>query len=136
MLNVVVAAVLGVVSIVSIVGLVYAVFIGLFLFVLHLAFVARLRGSGIRVTAGQLPEIHEAVVRLSARFGMAQTPETYVIHGGGPINALATRLAGKDIVVLFSELLDACEGDTAARDMIIAHELGHLHRSVRARRRG
>jgi hypothetical protein len=30
--------------------------------------------------------------------------------------------------VLFSELLEACEGDDAARDMIIAHELGHLHR--------
>ena len=126
--NVMIAAVLWVVSIVSIIGIVYAALIGILLFVLHLAFVARLRGSGIRVTPEQLPEIHSAVVRLSARFGMKAVPETYVIHGGGALNALATRFAGRDIVVLFAELLEACEGDDRARDMIIAHELGHLHR--------
>jgi Zn-dependent protease with chaperone function len=127
-LNLVAAALLWVVSIVSIVGIVYGAAIGVLLFVLHLGFVAHLRGSGVRVTPEQLPEIHAAVARLSARFGMERVPETYVIHGSGALNALATRFAGRDIVVLFSELLEACEGNDAARDMIIAHELGHLHR--------
>lgn len=127
-LNLVVAAILWLVSIFSIVGMVYGFAIGIFLFVLHLGFIAHLRGSGIRVTAEQLPEIHAAMVRLSARFGMQNVPETYVIHGGGALNALATRFAGREIVVLFSELLEACDGNDAARDMIIAHELGHLHR--------
>lgn len=126
-LNLVAAAILWLLSIISIIGIVYAAIIGIFLFALHLAFVARLRGSGIRVTPEQLPGIHAAVVRLSARFGM-RVPETYVVHGGGALNALATRFAGRDIVVLFAELLEACEGNDAARDMIIAHELGHLHR--------
>src|SRR5690606_16902001 len=31
------------------------------------------------------------------------------------------------VVVLFADLLDACGTDEAARDMIIAHELGHVH---------
>lgn len=127
-LNLATAAILWIASVVSIVGIVYGIAIGIFLFVLHLGFVAHLRGSGIRVTAEQLPEIHAAMIRLSARFGMEKVPETYVIHGGGALNALATRFAGSDIVVLFSELIEACEGDDAARDMIIAHELGHLHR--------
>jgi Zn-dependent protease with chaperone function len=127
-LNLGVAAILWIVSVLSIVGIVYGVAIAIFLFVLHLAFVAHLRGSGIRVTPEQLPEIHAAVVRLSARFGMRRVPETYVIHGGGALNALATRFAGRDIVVLFAELLEACDGNDAARDMILAHELGHLHR--------
>jgi Zn-dependent protease with chaperone function len=127
-LNVAVAAILWAVSVVSIIGIVYGVAIGMLLFVLHLGFVAHLRGSGIRVTADQLPEIHAAVIRLSARFGMKRVPETYVMHGGGALNALATRFAGSDIVVLFSELLEACEGNDGARDMILAHELGHLHR--------
>jgi Zn-dependent protease with chaperone function len=55
-------------------------------------------------------------------------PEAYVLQGGGMLNALATRFIGSDIVVLFSDLIEACGSDEAARDMIIAHELGHLHR--------
>lgn len=127
-MNLGVAAILWIVSVLSIVGIVYGVAIAILLFTLHLAFVAHLRGSGIRVTADQLPEIHEAMVRLSARFGMRNVPETYVVHGSGALNAVATRLAGRDIVVLFSELLEACDDNDAARDMILAHELGHLHR--------
>ena len=127
-LNLLAAAGLWLIAFVTIIGIVYGVMIGVFLFVMHLAFVSHLRGSGIRVGPEQLPEIHAAVSRLSARFGMTKVPETYVIHGGGSLNALATRFVGRDIVVLFSDLLDACEGNESARDMIIAHELGHLHR--------
>jgi Zn-dependent protease with chaperone function len=126
-LNLVVALALWGLSIVSIVGLVYAVVISVVLIVMHLSFVAHLRGSAIRVTTTQLPEIHAAVTRLSARFGMP-VPETHVIHGGGALNAFATRFGRRDMVILLSDLLDACEGNEAARDMIIAHELGHLHR--------
>jgi Zn-dependent protease with chaperone function len=125
--NVVLALLLWLVAIFSVVGIVYGIGIGLFLFVAHLGFVAHLRGSGLRVTPEQLPEIHGAVARLASRFGMP-APETYVVHGSGALNAFATRFVGCDIVVLHAELLDACEGNDRARDMIIAHELGHVHR--------
>ena len=49
------------------------------------------------------------------------------MQGGGVLNAFATRFIGSDIVVLYTDLIEACGDDEAARDMIIAHELGHLH---------
>lgn len=121
------AIVLWVVICVSVIGLVYAVFLGAFFFVLRLAFVAHVRGNAVRLGTDQLPALHARVAQLARRMGMARVPETYLMQAGGTLNAFATRFLGHDIVVLYSDLLDACEGDEAARDMIIAHELGHLH---------
>src|SRR5258705_8404543 len=53
-------------------------------------------------------------------------PETYLMQAGGSLNAFATRFLRSHMVVLFSDLLEACGDNTAARDMIIAHELGHI----------
>jgi Zn-dependent protease with chaperone function len=126
-LSLAVALALWVVICVSVVGLVYALFLGAFFFVVRLAFVAHVRGSAVRLGPDQLPELHARVVQLSQRMGMAQAPETYLMQAGGALNAFATRFLGDNIVVLYSDLLDACERDESARDMIIAHELGHLH---------
>lgn len=112
--------------IVSVVGLIYAVLIGLFLFMGQVLFIAHVRGSGVRIGPDQFPELDDAVKRLSARLGLERVPEAYVMQAGGTLNALATRFFRSEIVVLFSELLAACGDDVAARDMIIAHELGHL----------
>jgi hypothetical protein len=46
------------------------------------------------------------------------------MQAGGNLNAFATRFRKANFVVLYSELLSACGDNTAARDMIIAHELG------------
>jgi Zn-dependent protease with chaperone function len=116
------------VAIVTIIGFAYALVLGVFFFVMHLAFVAHVRGNGIRVGPDQLPEIYAAVEQLARRIGVKRVPETYVVHGGGVLNALATRFIGSDLVVLYSDLIEACGSDIAARDMIIAHELGHIHR--------
>jgi Zn-dependent protease with chaperone function len=126
--NLLAALALWVVAIVSIVGLLYGIMLGVFFFVMHLGLVAHVRGSGVRLGPEQLPEIHAAVERLSAQIGLKKVPETYVLQGGGVLNAFATRFIGADMVVLFSDLIEACGDDTGARDMIIAHELGHIHR--------
>ncbi len=111
---------------VSVIGIIYAVMIGLFLFLSHLGFVAHLRGSAIRLGPDQFPELYDRVCQLSRRAGLDQVPEAYVMQAGGALNALATAFLRARMVVLFSDLLDACEGNEAARDMIIGHELGHL----------
>jgi Zn-dependent protease with chaperone function len=116
------------VAVITIVGLVYAAFLGVFFFVMHLAFVAHVRGNGVRIGPDQFPELHAAVEGLSRRMGLKKVPEAYLMHGGGMLNALATRFIGSDLVVLYAELIEACGSDTAARDMIVAHELGHIHR--------
>ncbi|HEX5580637.1 MAG TPA: M48 family metallopeptidase, partial [Gemmatimonadaceae bacterium] len=122
-----VALVLWLVIVVSVVGLVYAVMLGAFFFVMRLGFIAHLRGSAVRLGPDQLPELHERVTQLAHRMGLESVPETYLMQAGGSLNAFATRFFRAQIVVLFSDLLDACGSDEAARDMIIAHELGHIH---------
>lgn len=112
---------------VSIIGIAYAVMLGIFFFVVHVAFVAHVRGSGVRLGPDQFPELYAAVERLSQRMGLRPVPETYLMQAGGTLNAFASKFLRSNIVVLFSDLLEACGDDEAARDMIIAHELGHIH---------
>lgn len=118
---------LWVVAAVTVIGLVYAAMLGLFFFVIHLGFIAHVRGNGVKLGPEQFPELHARVELLASRMGLERTPETYLMQAGGSLNAFATRFLGAHIVVLFSDLLEACGDNEAARDMIIAHELGHVH---------
>jgi Zn-dependent protease with chaperone function len=110
----------------SIFGIVYAAFIAVFLFLGHVGFIAYVRGSAVRVGPEQLPELDARVRELSARAGLPEPPAAYVMQAGGSLNAFATKLFRSRMIVLFSDLLDACGDDAAARDMIIGHELGHI----------
>lgn len=110
----------------SLIGFVYAAFIGLFLFFAHLGFVAYVRGSAIRLGPDQLPELHQRVQQLCARAGIDEVPEAYLMQAGGTLNALATKFLRSRMIVLFSDLLEACGDNTAAADMVIGHELGHI----------
>jgi Zn-dependent protease with chaperone function len=110
----------------SLIGFVYAFFIGLFLFFAHLGFIAYVRGSAVRLGPDQFPEIHRRVQELCARAGIEEVPEAYLMEAGGTLNALATKFLRSRMIVLFSDLLDACGDNTTARDMVIGHELGHI----------
>ena len=110
----------------SLIGFVYAFFIGLFLFLTHLGFVAYVRGSAVRLGPDQFPEIHTRVHDLCARAGIEKVPEAYLMQAGGTLNALATKFLRSRMIVLFSDLLEACGANTTARDMVIGHELGHI----------
>lgn len=121
-----ISLVVWVLAIVSIFGLVYAAIIGLFFFVAHVTFVAHIRGNGVRLAPDQFPELHAAVERLSQRMNLRPVPEAYLMQAGGALNAIASKFLRSNIVVLYSDLIEACGEDYAARDMIIAHELGHI----------
>lgn len=120
------SAVIWLLAAISVFGLLYAVFVVVFFFAVHLTFVAHVRGSGVRLGRDQFPELHARVCELAARMGIERIPEVYLMQAGGTLNALATRFLGSNIVVLFSDLLEACGESAGARDMIIAHELGHI----------
>ena len=109
----------------STIGIVYAIGFGIFFFLTHLAFIAHLRGSAVRLGPEQLPDLYRRVEELSAQVGM-EPPAAYLMQAGGTLNALATRFLGSDFIVLYSDLLESCGDNAAARDFIIAHELGHL----------
>jgi Zn-dependent protease with chaperone function len=112
---------------VSLIGITYAVILGLFFFISHLTFITYLRGSAVRLGPEQFPELYHRVVDLSERIGLRRTPEIYVMQAGGTLNAMATKFLGANVVVLYSDLLDACGENTQARDFIVGHELGHIH---------
>ena len=111
---------------VSMIGLIYALLIGAFLALSHVGFIAYIRGSAVRLSPDQLPELHARVASLARRVGLSAQPEAYLMQAGGSLNALATRFLRSHMLVLFSDLLDACGDNEQARDMIIGHELGHI----------
>lgn len=111
---------------ISIIGLFYIVFFGVFFAIAHLLFVTHVRGNGVRLGPDQFPELHERVQELARRMEMEKIPDAYLMQAGGALNAFATRFLRRHMIVLFSDLLEACDGNDAARDMIIGHELGHI----------
>ena len=104
----------------------WAVFLVAVFALMHVALVAHVRGSAVRLGPDQFPELYSTVERLSARMGLRRTPEVYLMQQDGALNAFATRFLRAHMVVLFADLLAACGSNTAARDMIIGHELGHI----------
>ena len=111
---------------VTIIGAIYAVIFVFSFFLLHLRFITYLRGSGVELSEKQFPEIYSRFVILSKRAGMKKIPEAYILQSEGAINAFATKFMGRKFVVLYTDLLEACEGNESALDMIIGHELAHV----------
>jgi Zn-dependent protease with chaperone function len=101
-------------------------FIFALLFLVHLAAIAQIRGSAVRVGPDQFPELHARVEQLAWQMGLKYMPAVYIAQQDGALNAFATRLMRSHMVVLLADLLEACGEDRAARDMILGHELGHI----------
>jgi hypothetical protein len=80
----------------------------------------------VRLGPDQFPELYYRVQDLATRAGIKELPEVYIMQAGGTLNALATKFLRSRMIVLFSDLLDACGENESARDMIIGHELGHI----------
>jgi Zn-dependent protease with chaperone function/type II secretory pathway pseudopilin PulG len=92
------------------------------------ALVSYLKGTGVRITEQQFPDLHQRLTACAAKLGMRQVPEAYLLHGNGAFNAFATRFLGRDFVVLFSDVVDALDDRPGALNFYIGHELGHLSR--------
>lgn len=88
-----------------------------------------LRGNALRVNERQFPEAYSLLKHHAERLELTQIPEMYVLQGHGMINAFAVRLARRNHVVLFSDVLDLAyqEGEKEL-SFIIGHELGHVKR--------
>ena len=112
---------------ISIIGPLYGFIIGIGVFFAQVAFVAHIRGSGVKLGPQQFPDLYQRVQHLAQRIGLPRCPDVYIMESGGALNAMAMRFFRARMVILYSDLLDACADDPAARDMIVAHELGHLH---------
>jgi Zn-dependent protease with chaperone function len=96
------------------------------LVLMNIVSLTAIRGSAVRLGPEQFPELHARVEALARRMGLRRTPDVYLMQGNGALNAFATRFLRMHMVVLLSDLLEACSDHAAARDMIIGHELGHI----------
>jgi Zn-dependent protease with chaperone function len=88
--------------------------------------IAALKGSAVEVSETQFPEIHRCAVAIAERLGMSSPPKAYVLQGN-TINAAAVKLAGKKVVVLQDDMVDAClrSGDARTLTFIMGHEMAH-----------
>lgn len=99
----------------------------LFFLFAHSAFISHLKGSGVRISAEQYPDLYEKLTRGCNKVGLTDIPEAFLLRTDF-FNALATRFLGRHFVVLFTDVVDALESQPEAIDFYIGHELGHIHR--------
>jgi Zn-dependent protease with chaperone function len=87
-------------------------------------------GNSIKITEKQFPEYDAIIKKQAALLNMPKPPFAYVVQSGGVLNAFATRLIGKNYIVLYSAILNkANDAGKDAVEFIIAHELGHIKRN-------
>src|SRR5918995_4584251 len=88
---------------------------------------AGIRGSAVRLSRRQFPDIHAVKEDFARRLGLKRDPEIYVMSGNGALNAFAASTFGYDFVVIHSELFsNTYEKNRDALAFIVGHELGHL----------
>jgi Zn-dependent protease with chaperone function/Tfp pilus assembly major pilin PilA len=110
------------------IALVYVLFFYLFYLFAHSAFISHIRGTAVRITPEQFPDLYQRITKCCEKLKMQRMPEAYLMHGNGVFNAFATRFLGRDFIVLYSDIVDALDPHPDAVDFYIGHELGHLHR--------
>lgn len=111
---------------VSIVGAFYAAFFGFFLWLGNGLLTAHLRSEAVRVSPNQLSELDATFKDVCARLGLANVPALFVLQSGGILNAFATRFAGRDFVVVYSDMLEALGPSSPEMRFILGHEVGHI----------
>lgn len=121
-----VSVIAWIVLVVSVIGILYGAFFGLFLFFAHALMIAYIKGHGVKLSETQFPEIYGRIVAASDKLGLKSPPEAYLMQAGGSLNAFATKLTGRNFMVIYSDLMEACGDDGKEIDMIIGHEIGHL----------
>jgi Zn-dependent protease with chaperone function len=85
------------------------------------------RGSAVRLSRRQFPDIHSLKEDFARRLDLRREPEIYLMSGNGTLNAFAASTFGYDFVVIHSELFsNTYEKNKEALAFIVGHELGHL----------
>lgn len=109
------------------IALAYVLLFYVFFLFVHSGFISYLKGNGVRVTEEQYPDLYNRLLTCCDKVGLKEIPETYILRTDF-FNALATRFLGRHFVVLFTDVLDALQGQPAAVNFYIGHEIGHIHR--------
>lgn len=114
----------------SIIGIIYLLIgIGVSVFI-HGLNLGNIRSNGVKLTFKQFPEVHKKVQELCKEMGIINVPSVYVLESGGLLNAFATRLFGRNFIVLYSDIFEIIKnGNDKELTFVIAHELAHVKRN-------
>jgi Zn-dependent protease with chaperone function len=131
LISVVFSTVVWLVLLITIIGIVYGALIGLGVLIAHCLLMAHITGNGVRVGPRQLPDLAARIDAAARKLGLEKAPEAYVVQAGGILNAFATKILSRRFIILYSDLIEACEGSAEAGvpnelDFVIGHELGHV----------
>ena len=112
---------------------VFLVVIGLFLAIAiwfaNGLLVARLKAEAVKIDEAQIPTLDSTLTDVCRKLGVTPVPDLYVIQSGGHLNAFTSKHAGRNFVVVYSELLETYGPDSPEIRFLLGHELGHIRRS-------
>lgn len=93
----------------------------------HVLAIAQIRSNAVKVGPDQLPHIWNLAKKISEKLRLEKQPDVFVITGHGILNAFATKLVFRKIIVLYSDLVDTLEEGTNSQQLeaVLAHEFGH-----------
>jgi Zn-dependent protease with chaperone function/Tfp pilus assembly protein PilE len=111
------------------IALIYLLFGFIFYCFAQSALISYLKGTGVKITADQFPDLKEKISACSKKLGLKQEPEAYLLHMNGIFNAFATRFLGRNFIVLYSDVVDAFDDNPDALNFYIGHEIGHIKRN-------
>lgn len=88
---------------------------------------AMIRGSGVAVSEAQMPQLHALVEQFSARLGLKEAPELYIVEDSVQ-NGFAVKLGKRNLVLLTDDVVWGTlqSRDPRALGFVIAHELAHI----------
>ncbi len=115
---------------VSIIGIFILAGILLLSLLFQAVMIGRIRTNAVKLSPEQFPKVFEKVTDLCAKMEIAKVPDIYVIQSGGILNAFATRLIRRNLIVVYAEIFELI--NTNAEDelqFILAHELAHIKRN-------
>ncbi|HAH21361.1 MAG: hypothetical protein A2Y00_01910 [Omnitrophica WOR_2 bacterium GWF2_43_52] len=111
---------------ITIVGLPFTLGFAVMLWFANGLFVAYLKSETVLVTDSQLPELYATYTAACEQFGLTKMPALYIAQAGGALNAFATRHAGRDFVVLFSDIVESYGQSSDEIKFLLGHEIGHI----------
>ncbi|HUX73018.1 MAG TPA: hypothetical protein VMV25_03890 [Steroidobacteraceae bacterium] len=86
--------------------LIYVALIGLIYLFAQSGLVSHIKGTGVKVSPDQYPDIHAQLEQSCRTVELTNVPDCYVLRMN-VFNALATRFLGCSFVVLYAEVVDA-----------------------------
>jgi Zn-dependent protease with chaperone function len=88
---------------------------------------ASVRGSAVKLSQKQFPDIYEVADDFAVALGLRRRPDIFLANGNGTLNAFAAQATGCEYVVLSNELFANLDtGNREGLRFILGHEMGHI----------